>query len=49
MYNRRTREEKIVALLEEMIQEAIESDFRCSSCSAVNCNCDSEAGEPNEF
>lgn len=44
----RQRGEKMT-LLQEMIQEASESDFRCSSCSAVQCDCDSEAGEPDAF
>lgn len=38
-----------MGVIEEMIKEADESNFRCVYCSAVSCNCDSEAGEPDAF
>lgn len=38
-----------MGLLEDLIKEASDSDFRCVYCSAVSCNCDSEPGEPDGF
>lgn len=38
-----------MGLLEDLIKEADNSEFRCSSCSAITCDCISEAGEPDGF
>lgn len=36
-------------LIEKLIKEAIDSDFKCIYCSGISCDCDSEAGEPDGF
>jgi hypothetical protein len=38
-----------MGLLEDLIIEADNSNFRCSYCSAIACDCNSEAGEPDGF
>jgi len=36
-------------LIEKSIQEADLANINCSSCMAINCDCDSEPGEPYGF
>lgn len=36
-----------MGLVEELIEEASNSDFRCIHCLGISCDCDSEAGEPD--
>ena len=38
-----------MGLIEELIKEASEAELRCIHCSAISCDCDSEAGEPDAF